>query len=159
MLFREVTPMSEKHTFLMMIQDRWWKEFLLRQKEGKKTHAYVLRGPAPPKTAQRILFYVTKPVAKLAGYADFIERKVGTPGAVWEENGEESVLSSKTMYDEFIKGSDKVSFVRFKNLREACRPVPLNEVLMFFGVRRLARKGFYIDKDTADNLIVSMSQT
>jgi predicted transcriptional regulator len=142
----------------MMIQDRWWKEFLRRQKEGNKTHAYILRGAAPPKTAQRILFYVTKPVANLAGHADYIERKVGTPETLWQENGEESVLSSKAKYDNFIEGSDRVSFVRFKNLQEAVRPVPLNEVLMFFGVRRLSRKGFYMDKDTGDRLVALMSQ-
>jgi len=142
----------------MMIQDRWWKEFLRHQKEERKTHAYILRGAAPPKTAQRILFYVTKPVAKLAGHADYIERKVGTPEALWQENGEESVLSSKAKYDNFIEGSDRVSFVRFKNLQEAVRPVPLNEVLMFFGVRRLSRKGFYMDKDTGDRLVALMSQ-
>ena len=153
-----MAPTSEKHTFFIMIQDKWWKEFLRRQKEGKKTHAYVLRGPAPPKTAQRILFYVTKPVAKLAGHADFIERKVGIPEALWQENGEESVLGSKAKYDAFIKGSDKVSFVRFKNLQEAVRPVPLNDILMFFGVRRLSRKGFYTDKDTGDRLLTLINQ-
>jgi predicted transcriptional regulator len=141
----------------MMIQDRWWREFLRRQREGRKTHAYILRGAAPPKTAQRILFYVTKPVAKLAGHADFIERKVGTPEALWQENGEESVLNSKAKYDNFIEGSDRVSFVRFKNLQIAVGPVPLNDVLMFFGVRRLSRKGFYADKDTGDRLIALMS--
>jgi hypothetical protein len=51
-----------------------------------------------------------------------------------------------------------VSFVRFKNLQEAVRSVPLNEVLMFFGVRRLSRKGFYMDKDTGDRLVTLMSQ-
>jgi predicted transcriptional regulator len=142
----------------MMIQDRWWKEFLRRQKEGKKTQAYVLRGAAPPKTAQRILFYVTKPVAKLAGHADFIERKVGTPETVWKENGDESVLGSKAKYEDFIKGSDRVTFVRFKNLQQAARPVPLNDLLMFLGVRRLSRKGFYRDKDTGDRLVALMNQ-
>jgi predicted transcriptional regulator len=149
--------MSERHTFFMMIQDKWWKEFLRRKGEGKETHAYVLRGAAPPKTALRILFYVTKPVAEVAGHAEFIERKVGTPEALWETNGEESVLSSEK-YDEIVRGSDKVSFVRFKNLHEAAKPVPLNDVLMFFGVRRLSRKGFYVDKDKADKLVAMMSQ-
>lgn len=143
----------------MMIQDKWWKEFLRRQKEGKKTHAYVLRGAAPPRTARRILFYVTKPVAKLAGHADFIERRIGKSDALWQENGEESVLGSKANYDAFVKGSDRVSFVRFTNLQEAVSPVPLNDILIFFGVRRLSRKGFFMDKDIGDRLVTLTYQS
>lgn len=156
----EVTYTSEKHTFFMMIQDKWWKERALarRQEEGKKTQAYVLRAPAPPKTAQRILFYVTKPVAKLTGRADFIERKVGTSESLWQENGEESIFGSKARYDSSVKSSDEVSFVRFENLQEAGRPVPLNDILMFFGVRRLSRKGFNRDKDKGDRLVTLINQ-
>lgn len=152
--------MSEKDTFFIMIQDRWWQRFLLRLKEGKKVHSYVLRGAAaPPKDTSRLVFYVTKPVGRVAGFAEFIERKVGDPETVWNENGEESVLRSKQKYDSFVSGSQKVSFVRFKNLQEAARPVMLNDALMFFGVKRLSRKGFYMNKKTADKLVALMTQT
>jgi predicted transcriptional regulator len=156
MFIAKVVPMSERHTFFMMIQGRWWKEFLRRNEEGKETHAYVLRGAAPPKTTVRILFYVTKPVAEVAGYAEFIERKVEAPEVLWKTNGEESVLNSE-QYDEIVRGADKMSFVRFRNLHKAAKPVPLNDVLMFFSARRLPRRGFYVDKDRGDKLVAMMS--
>jgi len=149
--------LSEKDTFFMMIQDRWWQKFLLRLKDGGKVHAYVLRGAAPPKDTRRLLFYVTKPVGKVAGSAEFIERKVGDPEALWKENGEESVLISKEKYDLFLSGSRKVSFVRFKNLQEAARPISLNDVFVVLGLRRLSRKGFYLNKETADKFITLMA--
>jgi len=148
--------MSERQAFVMMVQNRWWNEFCHRCHEGKKTHSFVLRGIAPPKDASRVLFYVTKPVGEIAGYADFIERKVGNADKLWNEHGDESVLGSKEKYDDFVKDSQKVSFVRFKDLHEAAKAIPLNYVLMSLGTRRLGRKGFYIDKEVEDKFMELM---
>jgi len=150
--------MSGKQAFVMMVQSRWWSEFRRRTHEGKKIHSFVLRGIAPPKDASRVLFYVTKPVGEIAGYADFIERKVGEADSLWKEHGDESVLSSKEKYDGFVKNSWKVSFVRFKDLHEATRAIPLNQVLMSLKVRRLGRKGFYIGKEIEDEFVASMNE-
>jgi predicted transcriptional regulator len=150
--------MSGKQAFVMMIQNIWWSEFRRRNHEGKRTFSFVLRGIAPPKDASRILFYVTKPVGEIAGYADFIERKVGDADKLWEEHGRESVLSSKEKYDGFVKDSRKVSFVRFRDLHEAAKAIPLNCVLSSLGVRRLGRKGFYIDKEAEDKFLGLMEQ-
>ena len=150
--------MSEKQAFVMMVQNKWWNEFCSRNHEGKKIHSFVLRGTAPPKDASRVLFYVTKPVAEIAGYADFIERKVDEADKLWLEHGDETVLTSKEIYDRFIKDSEKVSFVRFRDLHEAAKAIPLNNVLMSLGVRRLGRKGFYIDKETEDKFVALMAQ-
>ena len=49
-----------------------------------------------------------------------------------------------------------VSFVRFENLREAANSIPLVKLLMLLGVKRLSRKGFYLDKETAAGLISLM---
>jgi predicted transcriptional regulator len=142
----------------MMVQNRWWKEFVRRNHEGTSVHAFVLRGIAPPKDASRILFYVTKPVGELAGYAEFIERKVGDTSTLWKEHGVESVLKSKNNYQGYVKDAQKVSFVRFKNLHEATKPVPLNNILMSMGVRRLGRKGFYIDKELEELFLSIMEK-
>jgi predicted transcriptional regulator len=151
--------MSGKQAFVMMVQKRWWNEFCRRNRDGKKTHSFVLRGIAPPKDASTVLFYVTKPVGEIAGYADFIERRVGEADRLWKEHGDESVLSSKEKYDDFVKDSQRVSFVRFKDLHEAARTIPLNDVLMSLGVRRLGRKGFYIDREIEDKFVASMKET
>jgi len=150
--------MSVKQAFVMMVQKRWWNEFCRRNREGKKIHSFVLRGIAPPKDASKVLFYVTKPVGEIAGYADFIERKVGDADRIWKEHGDESVLSSKEKYDDFVNDSQRVSFVRFKDLHEAAKNIPLNDVLMSLGVRRLGRKGFYITKAVEDKFVASMKE-
>jgi len=147
-----------KQAFVMMVQKRWWDEFCRRVHEGKRTHSFVLRGIAPPKDASTVLFYVTKPVGEIAGYADFIERKVGDAERLWKEHGDESVLKTRERYDDFVKNSQRVSFVRFKDLHEAANTIPLNEVLISLRVRRLGRKGFYVNKEIEDKFVASMKQ-
>jgi predicted transcriptional regulator len=149
--------MKENYAFVIMIKDKWWREFCRRHHEGKKAHSYVQGGWAPPKSTSLIFFYVTKPVAEIAGYAEFIERKVGDAESLWSQHGNESALQTAEKYAEFIQDKQRVSFIRFKNLQEVAKPIPLKNVLMLLGVKRLARKGFYIDKETADKLIVLMT--
>ena len=151
--------MEKKKSFVMMVQKRWWDGFCRRNKDGKRIHSFVLKGKAPPKEASTILFYVTKPVGEIAGYADFLERKVGSPDNMWKEHGEESVLSSREKYDEFLSGSNIVSFVRFKELHEAVNTIPLNRVLLSLRVERLSRKGFYIGREIEKDFLDSMKQT
>jgi predicted transcriptional regulator len=148
--------MNEDYAFIMMVKEKWWIKFRERHEEGKKIHSFVTRDAAPPKSTQFILFYVTKPVGEIAGYTQFIERKVGDPQQLWKMYGSESVLSSEEQYEEFIGSARKVSFVRFNNLSEATNPISLNNLLMFLGIKRLSRKGFYVNKETADKLISFM---
>ena len=150
--------MSGKQAFVMMVQKRWWNEFCRRNNDGRKIHSFVLRGIAPPKDASTVLFYVTKPVGEIAGYAEFIERQVGDADRLWKEHGDESVLGSKEKYDGFVKDSQRVSFVRFEDLHEAARTIPLSHVLMSLRVRRLGRKGFYIDKEIEDKFVALMKE-
>jgi len=149
--------MNEKYAFVIMIREKWWREFCNLSHKGKRAFSYIQGGWAPPKNASLIFFYVAKPVGEIAGYAEFIERKVGDIEGLWNEHGHESVLKSKEQYEEFIRDKERVSFIRFRNLHEAVKPVSLNNVLMLLGVKRLARKGFYIDKETADKLITLMA--
>jgi len=148
--------MDERYAFVIMIKEKWWREFCRLHHKGKQIQSYVQGGFAPPKNTSLIFFYITKPVAEIAGYAEFIERKVGDAEGIWKENGHESVLSSEEQYFEFVKDKQHVSFIRFKNLQETAKPILLNDVLMLLGVNRLARGGFYINKETADKLIAPM---
>jgi predicted transcriptional regulator len=148
--------MKEDFAFVIMIKDKWWREFCRHSHEGKKVQSYVQGGWAPPKEASLIFFYVTKPMAEIAGCAEFLERKVGEAEEMWKQHGHESVLGSEKQYFEFVGGKQRISFIRFKNLREATKPIPLSNVLMLRGVKRLSRKGFYIDKETADKLLALM---
>jgi predicted transcriptional regulator len=102
------------------------------------------------------MFYVTKPVGEVAGYAEFVERKAGDSEALWKAHGRESVLSSKEEFEEFVRDRKKVSFVRFKNLREAAKPISLNNLLLLLGMKRLGRGGFFVDKETSEKMIALM---
>jgi predicted transcriptional regulator len=113
----------------------------------------VQKGEAPPRGASVILFYVTKPTAQIAGWADFIERRVGKSMDVWEEHGNECVLRSEREYKEFLGDWPRVSFIRFKNLRQAAHAMPLVEALKLLGKRRLSRKGFYVNKENTEKTI------
>ncbi len=148
--------MNRGYAFVIMIQEKWWNRFRHQDREGRKVHSYVRRGAAPPKNASLLLFYVTKPLGHISGYAELIERKVSETEELWRELGTESVLSSKEQYAELVKDNQKVTFIRFKNFHVASKPIPLSEVLVCLGIDRLSRKGFYIDKDTAHKLILSM---
>jgi predicted transcriptional regulator len=140
----------------MMVQERWWVEFRRRLENGKIGHSFVLRGAAPPKNTQMILFYVTAPVQELAGYASFVERKCGEPHEMWRMHGGESVLKSREEYEKFIGDVQQVSLVRFRDLHVTVNPISLKTLLMSLGVKRLSRKGFYVGKETAQRLISMM---
>jgi predicted transcriptional regulator len=160
MITHEITKcglMKEKHSFIMMIQEKWWREFCRHNHDGRKVHSYVQKGLAPPKEASLIFFYVTKPSREIAGYGEFIERKIGDAKGVWEEYGGECVLDSKVKYLEFLGGVQKASFIRFENLREAEQPISLNNILMLLGKKRLSRKGFYVNKEIADKLLTLLT--
>jgi predicted transcriptional regulator len=116
----------------------------------------VQRGAGAPKETKLILFYVAKPESAIKGYAEFIERKTGNPEEIWKTHGKESVLKSKEKFKAFTGDSEKVSFIRFKELHMASESLPLKNVLLFLGLKRLSRKGFYVDKGTADRLIELM---
>jgi hypothetical protein len=67
--------MSAQYAFVVMTKSKWWSEFRLHGNE--QVQSYIQKGLAPPKQTSLILFYVTKPVGEVAGYAEFIERKTG----------------------------------------------------------------------------------
>ena len=147
--------MSERYAFVIMIKKKWWNEFRRLNISGKTGHAYVQRGFGPPKDGKLIFFYVVKPVGEIQGYAEFRERVVGEVDTVWKEHGRESCLS-EGQYNDLLREARKVSFIRFTNLHEASKPIRLNDILIFLGVKKLPRRGFYINKEVADTLIKMM---
>jgi predicted transcriptional regulator len=130
--------------------------FFIRLEEGEEIHSFVLRGCGAPVNACMILFYVAAPVKELAGYAEFVERRCGGVQEVWDVFGRESVLASREAYEEFVGGARRVSFVRFKDLHVAGGPISLKTLLLSLGVKRLSRKGFYVDRETTERLISMM---
>jgi predicted transcriptional regulator len=148
--------MKEKYAFVIMVKEKWWREFCRLRSEGKEVQAYVGGPRAPPTNASLLIFYVSKPVGEIGGYAEFIERKVGKAEELWKEHGNESVLNSAEQYFQFVKDKQQVSFIRFKNLQLAAKPIPLSNVRLLLGVNRLARGGFYIDKETAERMVTLM---
>jgi predicted transcriptional regulator len=81
---------------------------------------------------------------------------MGAPEDIWDEHGEESVLESKQSFLEFIGDPERVSFVRFTNLKKASNPISLSNLRMVLGVKRISRKGFYLNKNMTDKLISMM---
>ncbi|MEM2970438.1 MAG: hypothetical protein QXR63_05840 [Candidatus Bathyarchaeia archaeon] len=153
---RNVVWMEEKYAFVMMVKEKWWREFCRLSHEGRRVFSYVSGPRAPPKWASLLFFYVSKPAGNIGGYAEFVERKVGRPEELWKEHGNETVFGSEDEYFQFIKWKQKASYIRFKNLQEAANPIPLNNVCSLLGVNKLARKGFYISRETAEKMIELM---
>jgi predicted transcriptional regulator len=148
--------MAQKYAFVMMTKEKWWNRFVSDHHQGKQIQSYIQRGVAPPKNASIILFYVTKPAGNIAGYAEFIERVVGDTMEIWKKHGKESVLRTDKEYREFVGDKLQVSFVRFQNLCEARYALSRAAVLASKSTERLSRKGFYIDRETAQKFIALM---
>jgi len=147
--------MTERYAYILMIKEKWWNEFCRLSRSGRTKHSYVQGSWAPPKNAELLFFYVVKPIGEIQGYAEFIERKVGKMEALWEERGRESCLSYEE-YNDLMRGRLNVTFIRFENLWEASKPIPLSNILMLLGINRMPRRGLYIGKETADKLIELM---
>ena len=65
-------------------------------------------------------------------------------------------MESKDAYYKLMKGGQKATFIRFKDLQEASKPVPLNNLLTMLVTNKIGRKGFYVNKEIAHKLIRMM---
>jgi predicted transcriptional regulator len=148
--------MKDHYGFVMMVKEKYWIGYRDRHDDGTGFHAYVTRGAAAPKNADVLLFYVSAPVKAICGHARFVERRRGSPDVLWNELSDESVLKSRRDYDRFVGDSPSVSFVRFTDLCDSANPIPLKDLLLFFGAKRLSRKGFYVGKDATRKLVSMM---
>ena len=148
--------MKDHYGFVMMIREKYWIGYRDRHNEGRNIHAYVARGAAAPKNAEVLLFYVSAPVKAICGHARFIDRRTGDADELWNDHRDESVLRSQKEFYQFVGDSPSVSFVRFSDFSDSTNPIPLKDLLLFFGVKRLSRKGFYLGKKDTSKLVSMM---
>jgi predicted transcriptional regulator len=108
----------ERYAFILVADKKYWNKLRERNKVSGGTHAFVRKNQVAPKTAQKLLFYVKKPVMQVQGIADFMERLTGDSGELWGKYGSESCFETFEEYCAFAEGRQRMTFVRFKNLVE-----------------------------------------
>jgi hypothetical protein len=81
----------ERYAFILVADKEYWNKLRERNKAGKGAHAFVRKSQVVPKNAQKLLFYVKKPVVQVQGIADFIERLTGDGGELWRKYGAKAV--------------------------------------------------------------------
>jgi predicted transcriptional regulator len=97
----------------LVADKKYWNKLLERNRVSGGTHAFVLKNQVAPKTAQKLLFYVKKPVMQVQGIADFMERLTGDSGELWRKYGSESCFETFEEYCAFAEGRQRMTFVRF----------------------------------------------
>ena len=112
----------ERYAFILVADKKYWNKLRERNKASGETHAFVRKNQVAPKTAQKLLFYVKKPVMQVQGIADFIERLTGDSGELWRKYGSESCFETFEEYCAFAEGRSKMTFVRFRNFVEIENP-------------------------------------
>jgi len=145
--------MSERYGYILMIKEKYWIRSCEQNRAGKTTHAYIGGGAAPPKNASQVFFYVVYPFREIRGFGEFIERIVDDSEKLWNSHGYETCLDSHEQYDDLMRGKDKATFVRFKNLHEGFKPIPFNMISVILEIEKMPRRGRYINKEQANELI------
>ena len=143
----------KKHAFVVLNLEKFWKRLCIQNRAGKPVHTFVRRGIVAPKNAKQLFFYVAHPRKEIQGYADFIERVTGDAKDLCESLGHESLLSSYDEYQDFLKGRKKVTFIRFKNLKEFPKPVKTEAWARIIGKQRMPQMGIYLTEKMAQQLI------
>lgn len=145
--------MSERYAFILLNKKKFWNQLCRQNRTGKALHAFVRRGKVGPKKAELLLFYVNHPAKQIRGVAEFVERIIGDADDLWNAYGNETCLKSYEEYVNFLQGKQKVTFIRFKNLRELPVPIPASVISKVAGIGRMPRSGKYINKKTVNQLI------
>jgi len=143
--------LSERYAYILLTDPNWWKR--LREEAAKEVQSFVRRGQVGPLKAERLLFYVKCPVKEVRGIGDFVERIAGDPKELWRKHGRETCLKSYREYMEFVGDSRKVTFIRFKNLRELGTPVPAEVLRKKLGILRMPRGGKYLSRELLKQII------
>lgn len=105
-----------------------------------------------PKNAQKLWFYVKKPVMQVRGIANFIERLTGDNGELWRKYGAESCFETFEKYCAFAQGRTIMTFVKFKNFVELENPKTKEATRSILGSLQGFR-GKYVDLATTRQLI------
>jgi predicted transcriptional regulator len=142
----------ERYAFILISDEKYWSKLCERNKVSSGTHAFVRKSKVAPKNAQKLLFYVKRPVMQVRGIADFIERLTGDSGELWREHGAESCFETFEEYCAFAQGRTMMTFVRFKNFVELESPKPTEATRSILGSLQGFR-GKYINLATTKQLI------
>ncbi|MEJ5328422.1 MAG: hypothetical protein WHU54_09290 [Candidatus Bathyarchaeia archaeon] len=143
---------SERHAFILVADEKYWKKLCERSKASNETHVFVRKNKVGPINAQRLLFYVKKPVMQIRGVADFVERLTGAPEELWRDYGAESCFESFEEFCKFAQGREVMTFLRFKNFVELENPKTAKALKGILGSLQGFRGG-YVDFETAKQLI------
>ena len=129
---------EENYAFILLCDEKWWNKLCEHNRKNQnKTHSFVRRNLRGPLKAEKLLFYVKSPVKQIRGTADFVERVAGDSEKLWRKYG-----------------SEKATFVRFKNFRELENPIPAKTMKKVLGVLKVPRGGKYINRETTEQLAV-----
>lgn len=148
--------MFERYAYILVNDKKWWNRRLSQNKAGKTIHAFVRREIVGPKTAQYVLFYVKHPLREIRGIGEFIERKTGDVGELWNDYGHETVFKSYKEYLEFMQGKAKTTFIRIRNIQELTAPISFKTVSSILNIYRMARGGRYLNKKTFEKIVGSL---
>ena len=143
---------QERYAFVLIADQKYWDKLCERNAVSGGIHAFVRKSKVAPKSAQKLFFYVKKPVMQVRGIADFIERLTGDSGELWRKYGAESCFESYEEYFTFAKGRSMMTFVRFMNFKELENPKPTQDIRSILGSLQGFR-GKYVSLETAKQLI------
>jgi predicted transcriptional regulator len=141
----------ERYAFILIADEKYWNRLRERNKTNRGIHAFVRKNQVGPKNAQRLLFYVKKPVMQIRGAADFIERLTGNHEELWRKHGAESCFESFEEYCTFAQGREMMTFVRFKNFTELENPKSTEAIRNILGSLQGFR-GKYVNLAIAEQL-------
>lgn len=142
-----------KYGYILLTKEKWWNKRVEQSRAGMRTQSFVRKSVVGPVKTTALLFYVTHPAKEIRGIGDFEERVVDKLAVLWRKYGEETVFESREELLEFMQGRETATFLRFRNLQELPRPVPLKELLKTMGRLRLSRSGKYLSKEAVYKLI------
>jgi predicted transcriptional regulator len=143
---------NARYAFVLIADEKYWNRLCERNSASREAHVFVRKNQVGPCKAQKLLFYVKKPVMQVRGVADFIERVTGNSEKLWEKYGAESCFESLDEYAGFAEGREKMTFIRFTNFVELEKPKPTEITRMLLGPLRWFRPK-YVSFEAAQQLI------
>ena len=143
---------SEHYAFTLVSDEKYWKKLCEHNRVNKGVHVFVRKNQVAPLEAQKLLFYVKRPIMQIRGVADFMERLTGDREELWRKYGAESCFESLDEYHAFAQGREKMTFVRFKNFREFENPQSTEAIRYIFG-SLMGFRGKYVNLEAAKQLI------
>jgi predicted transcriptional regulator len=142
---------NDRYAFILVADQKYWNKLCERSRANMAVHAFVRKNQVAPKAAEKLLFYVKKPVMQVRGTADFLERLTGPAEELWTEHGGETCFESFEEYCDFAQGRLEMTFVRFKNFAELENPKTKDETRKILDSLQGLR-GKYVNLETADQL-------